>query len=268
MTSSRQNSSLGEATSAYLSDLSQEEKLASQQEVSKFARWFGKERPLSGLTPAEIESYAERVSLSDADYIRKLGLIRAFLAYAKKKDWTKTNLSIHLKAKKGKSRARPSARKDAPEPISLTRQGHAELKAELEALQTERHVVIAEMRKAAADKDFRENAPLHAARERRGHLEGRVQELEGILKTSIVIDEKGNASLKAGLGDKVVICELDSEEELCYTLVSTKEVDASRGKISSASPMGQAILGREQGETVEIEAPMGRLCYRIKRIER
>ena len=160
------------------------------------------------------------------------------------------------------------AGKDAPETISLTRQGHAELKAELAALQNERHEVIAEIRRAAADKDFRENVPYHAARERKGHMEGRITELEGILKTAVIINEKQKDSLKVGIGDSVVLCEAGSEEELCCTLVSPKEVDVARGKISNASPLGQAILGREQGETVEIIAPVGRLYYLIKRIER
>lgn len=262
------NPGLGEAANYYMSDLPPEEKGASQQEVAKFARWFGRERPLSGLTPAEVESYAEQLSLSDTDYLKKLELLRAFLAYAKKKGWSKTNLSVHLKSKKTKAKQRSSALNNAPEAISLTRQGHTELKAELEALQNERHVVIAEIRRAAADKDFRENVPYHAARERKGHVDGRITELEGIMKAAVIINEKQNNGLKVGIGDNVVLCEKGSEEELCYTLVSPKEVDVARGKISNASPIGQAILGREQGETVEIVAPAGRLYYLIKRIER
>ena len=103
-----QNPGLGEATNYFLSDLPPEKKGASQQEVSKFARWFGRERPFSGLTPAEVESYAEHLSLSDTDYLRKLDLVRAFLVYAKKKGWSKTNLGVHLKSKKTKAKQRSS----------------------------------------------------------------------------------------------------------------------------------------------------------------
>ena len=92
-------------------------------------------------------------------------------------------------------------------------------------------------------------------------------ELEGILKAAVIIDEKQTDSVKVGIGDTVVLFEPDSDEELSYTLVSPREVDPRRGKISSASPMGRAILGRGEGETVEIEAPLGKLRYRIKRIE-
>ncbi|MBA7622522.1 Transcription elongation factor GreA [subsurface metagenome] len=262
-----QNPSLGEAASNFLADLPPGESGASQQEVYRFIRWFGRERPFTGLTAAEIDNYAEQLSLSDTDYVRKLELIRTFLVYAKKKGWSKTNLATHLKARKGKTKPTPSSRRGSPEAISLTRQGYAELEAELAALQNERDEAIDEIRRAAADKDFRENAPLEAARERRGRLEGRIVELEGILKVAGVIDEQQETRLRVGIGDSVILCELNSEEELHYTLVSPREVDATRGKISSASPIGQAIIGKEQGEMVEIVAPVGKLRYQIQRIE-
>lgn len=271
MTNDNQKPGLGEAANDYIASLTPSEGKASQQQVSKFARWFGRERPISGLLPAEVESYAEQLSTSDKDYLKNFDSVKAFLVYAKKKGWTKTNMSVHLKIKvkagKGRVKKGSASRKDAPEPISLTREGHAKLKAELEVLHDERLVVIAEMRKAAADKDFRENAPLHAAREKRGHLEGKIQELEGIMKAAVIIDETQNSSLMVSIGDNFVICEVGSETELCYTLVSPREVDVKKGKISNASPMGQAIIGREQGETVEIDAPVGKLYYKIVRIE-
>lgn len=263
-----QNPTLGEAAGFYLAYLSPEKKGASQQEVSKFVRWFGREKPFGGLTGADVEDYADGLSLSDAEYLGKLELIRAFLAYAKKQGWSKTNLATHLKSKKGKTKTAPVVRKEAAEVISLTVEGKAKLEAELAGLRDERLHVIEEMRKAAADKDFRENAPLHAARERRGHIEGRITELEAVLKAAVLIDEKQNSGIKVNIGDRVILCEANSEEELCYTLVSPREVNVAQGKISNASPLGQAILGKEQGETVEIQAPVGKLYYRIKRIER
>jgi transcription elongation factor GreA len=141
------------------------------------------------------------------------------------------------------------------------------MEAELTALQDERPKAIAEMRKAAADKDFKENAPLDAAKERRGWIEGRIMDLEAILKTAVVVDGQQRASLRVGIGDNVVLCEVNSVGELCYMLVSPREADAVRGKISSASPMGRALIGKEQGEMVEIEAPVGKLHYQIQRIE-
>lgn len=93
-------------------------------------------------------------------------------------------------------------------------------------------------------------------------------ELEETLKSAVIIDEKRQNTLKVGVGDSVVLRDLDSGEELRYTLVSPREVDPVRGKISSASPIGQAIIGGGQGETVEVVAPAGKLRYQIKQIER
>ncbi|MCL0094460.1 transcription elongation factor GreA [Dehalococcoidales bacterium] len=263
---SGQNPSLGEAASLFLANLSTEERETSQQEVYRFVRWYGWERPLAELTPPEVANYAERLSLSDTDYIKKLRLIRAFLVYANKEGWSKGNLAVHLKPKKGKTRSQPSAKPSLPQTISLTQQGYAELEAELAALESKRRQVVDEMRRAAADKDLSENAPFQAAREQCGQLEGRIRELKEVLRSATVIDKK--QGVKVSIGDSVVLRDLVSGEEVRYILVSPREVDPTRGKISSASPIGKAIIGRAQGEEVEVEAPGGRLCYLIKQVER
>ena len=262
-----QNLSLGEAASHFLADLEPEERGSSQQEIYKFIRWFGWERPLAGLTAAEVANYAEQLLLSDTDYLRKLELIRAFLVYARKKGWSKTNLAVHLKARKRKAGVRSSSRRGSLETVFLTRQGYAELEAELATLQSKRLELIDEIRRAAADKDFRENVPLEAAREQRGQVEGRIIELEATLKSAVVIDQKQEDTLQVSIGGSVILCDLDSGEELCYTLVSPREVDPTRGKISSASPIGQAVIGRGQGEIVEVAVPAGKLRYQIKQVE-
>ncbi len=267
MNSDSQNPSLGEAAGRFLANLPPEEKGRSQQEVYKFVRWYGWERPLAGLTAPEIANYAEQLSLSDIDYIKKLELIRAFLVYAKKERWSKSNLAAHLKIKKGRTRLSSSTRQGSPQTMLLTRQGYAELEGELAALKLKRLQAIDEMRKAAADKDFSDNAPLDAAKEQRGRLEGRIRELEEALKSATLIDEKQKVILKVGIGDSVVLCDLISGEELHYVVVSPREVDPTRGKISSASPMGKAIIGRGQGEVVEVTVPAGKLRYQIGQIE-
>ena len=265
--SGSQSPSLGEAASRFLANLPSEERGVSQQEIYKFVRWYGGERPLAGLTAPEVANYAEQLSLSDTDYIRKLELIRAFLVYAKKEGWSKSNLATHLKARKGKTRFRSSSRQGLPQTISLTQQGYAELEAELAVLKDKRPQAIDEMRLAAADKDFRENAPLEAAREQRGHLEGRIRELEETLKSAVVID-KQKGSLKVSIGDSVILRDLAFGEEVRYTLVSPTEVDPLKGKISIASPIGKAIIGQVRGGIIEVTAPAGKLHYEIKQIER
>ncbi len=267
MDSVNQSLILGEAASRFLADLPSEERGASQQEIYKFIRWFGWERALSELTAAEVANYAEHLSLSDTDYMKRLELTRAFLAYAKKKGWSQTNLATHLKTRKGKTRLTSTSRQRTPEVILLTAQGHAEMEAELVALQSKRLEIIDEMRRAAADKDFRENAPLQAAREQRGRLEGQIKELEATLKSAVIIEEQKKVALKVNVGDSVVLRDLDSGESLSYTLVSPSEVNPARGKISSASPIGRAVVGRGRGEIVEITVPAGKLRYQIEQVE-
>ena len=267
MDSVNQSPSLGEAASRFLASLPSEEKASSQQQIYRFIRWFGWARPLAGLTAAEVDNYAERLSLSDTDYLRKLGLTRNFLIYAKKQGWSKTNLAIHLKARKGKTKLQSVPREGVPETVFLTQQGYTEMETELAALRGKSLELINEIRRAAADKDFRENAPLEAAREQRGQLEGRIMELEETLKLAVIIDEKQRDALRVNIGDSVIFRDLDSDEELRYTVVSPSEVNPTRGKISSASPLGQAIIGRGQGEVVEVAVPAGKLRYRIEQIE-
>ena len=268
MNSGSQSLTLGEAASRFLASLPPEERSRSQQEVYKFVRWYGWERPLAGLTASEVANYAERLSSSDIDYTKKLKLVRAFLAYAKKEGWSKNNLASHLKAKTGKTRLQPLGRRGLPETVFLTRQGYTELETELAALKVKRFQVIDEMRRAAADKDFRENAPLDAAREQRSQIEGRIRELEETLKSATVIGAQQEAILRVSIGDSVLLRDLVSGEELRYKLVSPKEVDPTGGEISTASPMGKAIIGRHQGDTVEVATPVGKLRYQIKQVER
>jgi transcription elongation factor GreA len=260
--------SLGESAGRFLASLSSDQRGSSQPEISKFVRWFGSERLLAGLTAAEIDNYAERLSLSDIDYLKKLEMVKVFLVYSKKEGWSKINLASHLKAKKRQSRQSPIPRPGSAEALFLTRQGYAELEAELAALKSQRLHSIDEIRTAAADKDFRENVPLQAAREQRSYIEGRIQELEKALKSAVIIDGKEEAPPGVAIGDSVVLKDMNFGEEARYTLVSPKEVDLAKGKISRASPLGQAVIGKGQGDVIEVAAPAGRLRYQIKHIER
>lgn len=268
MSRGSQELSLGEAASLFLVDLPPEERGPNQQEISRFIRWFGSESSFSGIAPAGVEKYAKQLSLSDTDFMTKLDLIRSFLVYVRKKGWSGSNLSVHLKARKGKTKLRTSQVKALPEAILLTQQRYTELENEVVALQNKSLELIEEMRLAAADKDFRENVPLQAAREQRGQIEGRIMELQETLKFAVISDGKKKKTLTVEPGDSVVLLNLDSGEEQRYTLVSSKEVDPRRGKISSSSPVGRAVVGKNQGEIVEVTVPAGKLRYQIKQVER
>lgn len=141
------------------------------------------------------------------------------------------------------------------------------METELAGLRNQLPGVIEEIQKAAADKDFAENAPLAAARERKAHLEGRIQELESTLNRARVMAENRGLS-KAKLGDTVKLCDLASGRELAYVLVDPREASPARGRLSVASPLGRVILEKEQGDTVEVAAPAGVFRYRIDGIVR
>jgi len=269
--SNNHRTSLSEAAGLFLAELPSEERDASQQEINRFVRWFGGERPLTGLAGAELENYAEQLSLKDTDYSRKLELIKGFLTAAKKEKWSEKNLSVHLKTKKPKAKKQTtktnsSSKRVSPEKVATTSEGYAKLQAELTDLRGKSLQLIDEIRKAAADKDFRENVPLQAAREQRGHVEGRIQELEAALNAAVIIEEKRQFTARINTGDSVVLLDLDSGEEWHLTLVSPREVDATNGKISCASPVGKAVAGRSEGEVVEVLAPAGKRRCQIKQV--
>ena len=266
MVRAQQNMNLDKVAGRFLGSLPVGERETSRQVIYRFVRWFGWERPLAGLTAPEIANYAERVSSSDTDHVKKLDLIRNFLAHAKKAGWTKGNLAIHLKVKKGKPKATSGPRQVLPETISLTQHGYAQMKKELTTLKSRRPHIIDEIHRAAADKDFRENAPLAAAKEEFGHLEGRIKELEEALKSAVFIGDQPKLTPKAGIASSIILLDLASDEELHYTIVNPREVNPAKGRISSASPIGKAIMGRAQGDIVEITVPAGRLRYKIKQV--
>jgi len=268
VSSDNQIPSLGEAAALYLAKLPAKDRDASQPEVYKFARWYSWESSFSKLAAPAVASYAEQLSVSDTDYARKLVLVRAFLAYARKAGWSQTNLATHLKTRKSKTGSKVTTGRGLREAASLSRQRYDELVTELDNLKKRSRELIGEIQRAAADKDFRENAPLAAAREERGHVEGRIKELEETLKAATIIDEKKEPALKTGIGDSIILSDMASGEELRYMIVDPREVDPLKGKISIASPLGKAVIGRKDGDVVEINAPAGKLRYQIKRIER
>jgi transcription elongation factor GreA len=258
---------LDEAATRYLDTLTAQKREASRPEIYRFARWYGGGSSFSKLAGPAVAGYVEQLSVSDTDYEKKLELLRAFFVYAKKAGWSTTNLGTHLKSKKTKSGPIGSGGGRMQETVSLSKQKYDELVANLNTLKNRSQDLVKEMQRAAADKDFRENAPLHAAREERGHVEGRIKEIEETLKNTTIIGEKKKPSLKSTIGDKITLVDEMSGEEICYQIVDTREVNVLKGKISIASPIGKALLGRCDGDVADITAPAGKLHYRIIKIE-
>lgn len=254
---------LGEAATRYLSSLSPQERQSSQQEVHNFVRWYGWERPLARLTPPEVANFAERVSSSTGNPGLKLEPVRAFLLYAKSHKLTTTNMAAHLKLKKTGGKTATASRRGTPPP-SLTREGAEDLEKDLKALRQERAVVVEQVRSAREDKDFRENAPLEAARERLAQIDSRIRSIEAALGGDVV-EKKALPARRAGLGSKVTISDPTGTTTI-YTLVDPSEASLAKGKISITSPLGQALLNRGEGQEVEVRAPGGRLRYRLETI--
>jgi transcription elongation factor GreA len=193
--------------------------------------------------------------------------VRAFLTYAKEEGLVQISLAPHLRVRRGLSKAKRTLKQSSRERVELTPQAEAQLKSELSALKEKRPYIAEELRKAAADKDFRENAPLDAARESKEQLEARIKELESTLNSAVVAKKGIEDVRKARLSSKIVLQDLASNKELSYTLVSPNEVDPLKGKISLHSPMGKALFNHQEGEVIEVVAPLGKLYYRIERIE-
>jgi transcription elongation factor GreA len=260
---------MGEAVANYVAGLADADKESSQAELQRLAKWFGRNEIMASIKAEKVDQYSESLPTTDKDYARKMEIAKGFLTYARDQHWTGTNLSIHIKPKKNKSRrATGKAGQSAPEVIPVTEEGYAKLKAELEDLKQKRPQIIDEITKAAADKDFRENAPLEAAREQHGLIEGRIKEIEAILKAAEIVVKQKAASHKVNLGDTVILVEMETNTEMCYKIVGPRETDPSKGKISGVSPVGKAVVGSNEGQTVEVCVPIGKIKYQIKQIVR
>lgn len=149
--------------------------------------------------------------------------------------------------------------------IPLTAEGATRLRAELENLKSVRRPqVIAAIAEARAHGDLKENAEYHAAREQQGFIEGRIQELESALSMAEIIDvARLNAGSRIVFGASVELVELHSNDELRYRIVGELEADLKRGLISVASPVARALIGKHEGDTVEIQTPGGTRRYEI-----
>jgi len=254
---------LGEAVVGYLAGLSPMQRGAYQQELNRFVRWFGWERSLSTLTIPEIVNYAERVAPSSAD-LSRLEPVKAFLIFAKKQGFVSINLAAHLKLRK--IEAKLSSTKESPTPLLLTPEGLKELQEELKALEEEHYRIIEEVKRARADGDLSENAPYQMAREQQRRVEARIEELRSLLQRAAAKPE-AKEPCRIGIGHKVTLRDLASNEVVSYSLVHPEEANPAKGKISIASPLGKSLMGKGEGEVVEVVIPKGKLDYKIERVE-
>ncbi len=150
----------------------------------------------------------------------------------------------------------------------MTPEGYARLSAELKRLKTvERPAVIRAIAAAREHGDLSENAEYHAARERQGFIEGRVMELEDKLNRAEIIDLSKLSGSKIMFGAKVRLVDEETEEEVSYQIVGPDEAEISLGLLSINSPLAQALLGKEAGESVEVNTPRGIRYFTILEVK-
>jgi transcription elongation factor GreA len=148
---------------------------------------------------------------------------------------------------------------------ALTIDGAARLRAELETLtKVKRPEVIARIRAAKELGDLKENADYTAAREEQSFLEGRVQAIEARLRTAVIVDAPASGA-RVGLGSAVSV-RIDGEDQV-LTIVGASESDPTSGRISSASPVGRALLGREAGDDVVVATPAGERVFTVVSVD-
>lgn len=147
----------------------------------------------------------------------------------------------------------------------MTTTGAKRLREELEHLKSvKRPEVILAIAEARAHGDLKENAEYHAAREQQGFIEGRIKELESVLSHAQLIDvAKLNAGSRIVFGATVELADSETDEAVTYQIVGDLEADIKRGLISISAPIARALIGKSEGDSVDILAPCGRRSYEI-----
>lgn len=152
--------------------------------------------------------------------------------------------------------------------VPMTLEGYRALDEELKRLKSvERPSVIQAISEARAHGDLSENAEYHAAKDRQGFIEGRLLEIEDKLSRAQVIDTSKLSGATVKFGATVTVVDEDTEEESVYKIVGEDEADVRDGKVSVTSPIARALIGKEQGDVVEVVAPAGAKAFEILKIE-
>ncbi len=260
--------SLNEAFQTYVRQMPQDTKKSAQPEIAKFVRWIGATRLIDSIIPSEIGEYNEIFGAKTAtrDATERLSAVKLFLTFLKKKEHIEINLAQHLRLRKSRTSAsRAMMRPNPTRSVRLTQSGYNEMTKQLVSLQEERIRIVADIQRAAADGDVRENAPLEAAREAQGMAVGKIREIEATLKVAVIIDAKGQDNTRVHIGSKVELTETTTEKTIKYQLVEPNEANPLASKISIVSPVGSAILGHRLGDEVKVKTPRGQQTYKISK---
>jgi transcription elongation factor GreA len=150
------------------------------------------------------------------------------------------------------------------EKIPMTAGGYSRLEEELKRLKAEdRPAVIRAIAEARAHGDLSENAEYHAAKERQGFIESRLIELEDKLRRAQVIDPTTLKGDKVMFGATVKVVDADTDQETCYQIVGPDEADIKNGRLSISAPLARALIGKGEGDTIEVSTPGGGKSYEV-----
>jgi transcription elongation factor GreA len=266
---SLENPTLGQAISAYVPSLPLTDRELCSRELSRFSRWIGTDTLVARITPLDVSRYQEQFSESSVDLNRRLEPVKLFLTTLKNQKVTSQNLGAFIRLRRPSARKKVAAgsQRDEPEEIRITEQGYEALSHELTDLEENvRPEVTEQLRRAAADKDFRENAPYDAAKRRLSEVQTRINQIRNTLSAASIYT--GESTDVVDMGTIVTLHSLLENEEVVYTIVGPGEISARDGRISTQSPVGSALIDRRVGEVVEVQTPMGPHSYRIEKIER
>ena len=151
--------------------------------------------------------------------------------------------------------------------IPITKEGFTKLEAELKDLKTvQRPTVIEAIATAREHGDLKENAEYHAAKEQQSFIEGRIIELESVISRSQIIDPATLNGKTVKFGATVTIFDEETEEENTYQIVGDYEAEMSLGRISISAPMARGLIGKSEGDVVEIKSPKGKKSYEILKV--
>jgi transcription elongation factor GreA len=254
-----------EALSHFVNTLEPEKLRVELPMVERFIDWFGAERTMAEMSGEDVRRYYDHeIAGEGAADLTHVEPLRALLAYCSRMAFTDANLVPYLQlgANAGGERGLNAAAELGGEAYHVTLEGLHSLEQKLEALKAQRPLIAEKLRAAMADKDFRENAPLDAARDEQAHLESQIRDIEQRLRHAVIIDRDAKAG-RANVGSQVRLLNLDRGNEQVFILVSPSEVDPSKGKISIESPVGHALRDRTAGEEVVVQAPAGQIKFRL-----
>lgn len=223
---------------------------------------------IAALSGARVELYAEAaIHPSDPAAGERAVALKSWFQFLKKRNYTSKNYGIHIRVRKtGGRNGSPRQQVRVEEaPVEMTAEGIETLRQELKDLEAKTPDIVRSIATAREDKDFRENAPLDAAREALAFNEQRRRDIERTLKRAVVAE--GGAHDISRIGSVVTICRLDSGKTDVYTLVGAREANAAQRKISVESPVGRELLGRRPGDEVTVEVPSGVLQLRVESVE-